>query len=210
MTEPKIVLSRYERDCPHNRNGMTPKINDFRVYVDGEFRAVFKKEYSGRGYRAYDVGGFPIHARDGYAPPHLGDLVASQAGFTNWVLDHLDAIPSFAEAEAREIRRNHAKAVMEAAKARFSPTTARRVEFLPGVDEAFLAHARQVQADYEAAVVEREALLALIDKRWTHVERDQAAKAAFEAWLAKNEITLDDLGIRVGSYGYAADLVNTI
>lgn len=50
---PDIKFERFERDCGHNRHSGR-KINDFRVIIDGEFRALLKRNMYGRGYYLTD------------------------------------------------------------------------------------------------------------------------------------------------------------
>lgn len=73
---PEIKFERFERDAQFNKErAPRDKINDFRVIIDGEFRALLRRRVWGRGYFLTDIdqrdierpypksygGGHPIH-----------------------------------------------------------------------------------------------------------------------------------------------------
>jgi hypothetical protein len=103
-----IAIERVDRDCPYNdrlrgERDTRNLIRDFKVLIDGEHRATFKKVTVGRGYELYDADHRPIGA--GYYK-HIGYSVGTQSEFLKTVDHFLESaeIPTLARmAELREI-----------------------------------------------------------------------------------------------------------
>jgi len=60
-----FTFKRVIRDCPANVGETNPRnlINDFDVIVDGERRAVWMRNYRGKGYELFDVNHEPVLVR---------------------------------------------------------------------------------------------------------------------------------------------------
>lgn len=127
MATDNITFGRYERDCPANKNrraGSRPLFYDFRVVIDGEYRAILSK--GSNSYRLYDPDYRPIltdaDAASVYFPKHMGSEVKKQDDFFQFVADNLHRIPTAEQlAETRrkesdlraEIRRKAEQAVRD-------------------------------------------------------------------------------------------------
>lgn len=82
---PEITFERFERDCGHNRES-DRKINDFRVIIDGEFRALLKRNMYGRGYYLTDPDQRAIDRPNHKAHRSFAINIPSQALFKMGIL----------------------------------------------------------------------------------------------------------------------------
>lgn len=82
---PEIKFERFERDCGHNRES-DRKINDFRVIIDGELRALLKRNVHARGYYLTDPDQRAIDRPNTKAHRSFAITVMSQAEFKVAVL----------------------------------------------------------------------------------------------------------------------------
>lgn len=125
MTTDNITLERFERDSEANKKARQesnqPRLTyDFKVLIEGEYRALLSKEVYGRGYRIYDPDHRPLRkAGDSGYPKHLGSEIGKQADFFQVVKDMLDAglIPTIAGL-AKQREREAAKAIEDDKTAR--------------------------------------------------------------------------------------------
>jgi len=114
---PEIKFERYERDCDYNRSPTThprQKLNDFKVIIDGDERALLKRNVCSRGYYLTDLDGRAIKRPS--RRPFSGTAcieIASQAEFERGIKLLLDEglIPDMQTLE--EVRAQEAAAKIE-------------------------------------------------------------------------------------------------
>lgn len=79
-----IKFERFERDCQYNercRKDGGRFIYDYRVMIDGEFRAVLSRDL-GNKYELYDAEHRPIHLGEGnWYPKHIGSKIGHKKDF---------------------------------------------------------------------------------------------------------------------------------
>jgi hypothetical protein len=103
---PVIAFERFERDNDYNKNCRAKGRNrdiiyDFKVLVDGEWRAIWSRIFSGKGYELRDPDHRPIKERppEGRSWTTYAVTVARQAEFANCIERCLieDLIPTLDE-----------------------------------------------------------------------------------------------------------------
>ena len=106
----KITFERFERDCPHNAKQRQADghniLYDFKVLIDGEHRATFKRGQGGRRpYDLYDVD------HNGLRRSEYGGFIScKQNDFHFTINQYFDLIPTLAQVEERREARTEALA----------------------------------------------------------------------------------------------------
>lgn len=115
---PEIKFERYERECAYNQQSDS-KINDFRVIIDGELRAVLVRRAAGRGYWLHDADYRPILSSPGNSWSAIE--IKAQSLFKSTILRYLTLIPdaqTLEEIRASEAAKERQEAADEAARQR--------------------------------------------------------------------------------------------
>lgn len=114
--KPTIKFERYERDCQRNRNIRAGQaslnignskgiLNDFRVIIDGEQRAIWSR--GTKEYTLLDID----HAHIKFRENEWDQFIRSSQGqFEHFIRKHLDVIPTLAEIETRRAKAKRDKA----------------------------------------------------------------------------------------------------
>lgn len=143
---PDIKFERFVRDCAYNQQS-DRKIYDFRVIIDGEFRALLIRHAACRGYNLTDIDGRTIERKPGN--PWSRVEILSKAMFRMGILAVLTEglIPDAQTLE--EIRANEAaKLHQEAAE----EDAARRQGRMQESADKMYAMLRQLQKSKPAGV----------------------------------------------------------